>query len=174
MVAMQNKSRASTIGWNGMKRNPSICHTSKPGFYYVPSQPTILRITTGLLLGLLSSLPLFAQDTAATATSADEGHHANLTDKQTLIQEINQIISSANDEMGKDHWQEANIHIKNGLTVLGYRYSNSTMLDDTGMKLVVADDFERKGLLEKSARLRLRILQARLDIFKENSDDKTR
>jgi len=92
-----------------------------------------------------------------------------ISNKQTLIQEIDGIIASANYEINQNHWREANTYLKNGLAALGNNYLNSSVQDDSSMKLVVADDFERKGLLEQAARLRLKMLQGRLDQFKSNS-----
>jgi len=102
------------------------------------------------------------------STSSHTEPIATMTNKQTLIDELNKTIALANHEIEQKNWQEANIHLKNALNTLGYRYLKPVMEDDTGMKLIVADDFERKGLLEKSARLRLKMLQERFDLFKTN------
>jgi len=91
-----------------------------------------------------------------------------MTDKQALIEELNKIIALANHEIEQKDWQKASLYAKNGLDTLGERYFNPKVLDESSLKLVIADDFERKGLLEKSARLRLRTLEGRLDSFKAN------
>ena len=98
-----------------------------------------------------------------------------MDNKQSLVDELEQIIALVNHEFDQNNWDQANIHLKKGLDILGNRYSRPitpdmkvVILDDTGMALVAAYDLEKKGLIEKSARLRLGILQERLDQFKAN------
>ena len=93
---------------------------------------------------------------------------AVMNDKQLLIDKIEQLIALSSDDIAQNNWIQANTQLKKGLNALGDRYFNPNILNDSGMKIIVADDFEKKGLLEKSARLRLRILQGRLDQFKAN------
>jgi hypothetical protein len=91
-----------------------------------------------------------------------------MTDKQALIDETNKIIASSRHDLEQRQWLLANLYLKNGLAALGDRYISHNTIDDSGMKLIVADDLERKGELERAARLRLKILQERLDQFKAN------
>jgi hypothetical protein len=96
--------------------------------------------------------------------------HNIAADKNNMIQAINKFIELATYEINQNAWTNANYHLVNGLNALGFRYkpTNVRYRDDTGMKLIVANDFERKGQLEQAARLRMDILKLRLDRFKSN------
>jgi hypothetical protein len=89
-----------------------------------------------------------------------------MIDKNNMIQTINQITELATHEMNQNNWISANYHLKIGLDTLGYRYTSLDIIDDSGMKLIVGDIFERKGQLEQAARLRMQILESRLNLFK--------
>jgi sugar-specific transcriptional regulator TrmB len=118
---------------------------------------------------LYISILVFSMQGCMSQVDSTSSHTESITtmnEKQTLIQEIDKMIESATDEINLSHWQEANDYLKKGLTALGDRYYDSRVQDDSGMKLVVADDFERKGFLERAARLRLKMLRERLDVFK--------
>ena len=90
------------------------------------------------------------------------------SDKRLLIDKLNKTVALVNHEIEQKNWRQANLHIKNSLDALGYRYANPNVIDDSSMSIIIADDFEKNGFLEKSARLRLKTLQRRLDLFKTN------
>ncbi|MDR2220238.1 MAG: hypothetical protein LBE24_06625 [Methylobacillus sp.] len=89
------------------------------------------------------------------------------TDKTAMIEEIEKILARANSEIEQEHWPEANTLLKQGLDTLGERHVRADVIDDSGMKLIAADDLEKKGQLENAARLRLKILEERLRQFRD-------
>lgn len=56
---------------------------------------------------------------------------------------------------------------KQSLLHLGDTYRRDDLLDDTGMKLIVAEDFERKGEMGKASAALRRILEERLILYGE-------
>jgi hypothetical protein len=55
---------------------------------------------------------------------------------------------------------------RSGLKKLGDAYVSTDTLDDSGLRLVVADDMWRKGKASDAARMVCRILKGRLEMFK--------
>ncbi|QYK04374.1 hypothetical protein [Shewanella zhangzhouensis] len=56
-----------------------------------------------------------------------------------------------------------------GLLLVGDAYSDPKAVDDTGMKLVLAEAAERKGELRHAAHLKFRALESRLVMLKRRS-----
>jgi hypothetical protein len=112
-----------------------------------------LVICAGLLAASLHT-------SAAQPTADTMDHHA-------LIEAAEQAIARASGEIAQGDWPAASTRLKNALTALGDRHARPGLIDDSGMKLIAADDLERKGQPENAARLRLRILQERLRWFRE-------
>lgn len=55
-----------------------------------------------------------------------------------------------------------------GLDRLGERYLYPGLIDDTGMKLLLAEDNANQGNLPAAAHLYDRILEARLEVYAEH------
>jgi hypothetical protein len=65
----------------------------------------------------------------------------------------------------------ANTLLKKGLDTLGSLYVSPKIVDDSGMKLVLASAEEEKGSLQVAATIRRRVLVARLSLLRENTLD---
>ncbi len=86
---------------------------------------------------------------------------------QLLVQEIEALIIAADKAAEMDEWVLANTLLKKGLDTLGSRYVTPAMIDDTGMKLVLASAEEQKGSLQVAVTIRRLVLAARLSLLRE-------
>lgn len=95
---------------------------------------------------------------------------------QTLAKEVETLLNTAEQALERQEWPLANVLLKRGLDTLGDRYTASNTIDDSGMKLVLADAEEKKGNLQTSAQIRQSVLASRLSLFvnKQHPDQSTR
>ena len=84
-----------------------------------------------------------------------------------LFQKTNRFLCLADERIAIRDFEKANSYLKEGLFLLGDSYAVSDILDDTGIKLVLADLDEKKGEIENAVYIRRRMLSARLEIFKK-------
>lgn len=84
---------------------------------------------------------------------------------QALAKEVETLLNTAEQALERQEWPLANVLLKRGLDTLGDRYTTSNTIDDSGMKLVLADAEERKGNLQTSAQIRQSVLASRLSLF---------
>ncbi len=85
-----------------------------------------------------------------------------MTNNELLTKDVARILESADQAALREDWVEANALLKRGLEMLGSRYVSSGAIDETGMKLVLAEAEEKRGALDNAARMRRRILSERL------------
>ncbi len=88
---------------------------------------------------------------------------------QLLIQKIEALLVAADKAVKKEEWALANTLLKEGLDTLGDLYVSSDIVDDTGMKLVLASAKENEGSLQVAATIRRRVLAARLSLLRETN-----
>ncbi len=88
---------------------------------------------------------------------------------QLLIQKIEALLVAADKAVKKEEWALANTLLKEGLDTLGDLYVSSDIVDDTGMKLVLASAKENEGSLQVAATIRRRVLAARLSLLREKN-----
>ena len=88
---------------------------------------------------------------------------------QLLIQKIEALLVAADKAVKKEQWEQANTLLKEGLDTLGDLYVSSDIVDDTGMKLVLASAKENEGSLQVAATIRRRVLAARLSLLREKN-----
>ncbi len=88
---------------------------------------------------------------------------------QLLIQKIEALLVAADKAVKKEEWAQANTLLKEGLDTLGDLYVSSDIVDDTGMKLVLASAKENEGSLQVAATIRRRVLAARLSLLREKN-----
>lgn len=63
-------------------------------------------------------------------------------------------------------FKEAMRAFERGIELLGDKYVDENLIDDSGMKLTVAKIEEEKGNLEVSANIKYRVLTSRLEVFR--------
>ena len=95
-----------------------------------------------------------------------------MTGNDALIAEVAGALLAAEQAMESQNWILANAELKRGLEVMGSRYVSPNVIDDSGMKLVLARVEEQKGDVAKAVAIRRRILGERLELLKNNSTDK--
>ena len=88
---------------------------------------------------------------------------------QLLIQKIEALLVAADKAVKKEEWAQANTLLKEGLDTLGDLNVSSDIVDDTGMKLVLASAKENEGSLQVAATIRRRVLAARLSLLREKN-----
>lgn len=86
-----------------------------------------------------------------------------------LNQKVSRILHSADEKIKERDWKSANDLLRKGLIVLGSSYFSPDTIDETGMKLVLADSEERNGNLEGAAKIRRRILENRQILYQTQS-----
>jgi hypothetical protein len=104
----------------------------------------------------------------SSSTIADETG-ANMITQKSPAEQADTAVKQAEHAFARENWLEANRLLKGGLQAIGDRYASADTIDDTGMKLVLADVEEQKGKLETAAHLRLGVLKARLSMLQRNT-----
>jgi hypothetical protein len=88
-----------------------------------------------------------------------------IIDNATLFKIIKASLEKADAEIAAQNWETANELLKHTLAELDDRYVCLGAIDETGMKLITADLQEREGKLDNAARVRRKMLAARLEMF---------
>jgi hypothetical protein len=78
-----------------------------------------------------------------------------------LDQEIALTLRLADEKITEQDWVSANVLLKKGLATLGDSYLSADTIDETGMKLILADAAEENGDLQSAAKIRLKMLASR-------------
>lgn len=89
-------------------------------------------------------------------------HNQTMNSTEILTKEVETIVKKAEQAIERQDWSSANALLKQGLDAVGERYAVHNSIDDTGMKLLLADTEEQKGCLQTAAQIRQRILASRL------------
>jgi hypothetical protein len=97
------------------------------------------------------------------ATISEAGQPANSS--EALATEIEAILKAADRAIERQEWSSASGLLKRGLGRLGSSYFSPGTIDDSGMKLLAAEDQERRGHVQNAVRIRHRILSERLRMF---------
>jgi hypothetical protein len=77
-------------------------------------------------------------------------------DRETVL-----TLRLADEKIAEQDWVSANVLLKKGLSTLGDSYLSADTIDETGMKLILADAAEKNGDLQSAAKIRLRMLGSR-------------
>ncbi len=99
---------------------------------------------------------------AKPAPSQETEKSMELDAYKTLEQETSRSLEEATLAIEKMQWVSANDLLKAALSKLNYHYVVLDTIDDSGMKLVLADDQERTHKVESAAQIRHRVLESRL------------
>lgn len=86
---------------------------------------------------------------------------------ENLAMEVALILESADQAIATEDWAAANVLLKRGLKQLGSRYVSADTIDETGMKLVLADAAEKRGEPQNAARMRRNLLSTRLALLRK-------
>ena len=90
----------------------------------------------------------------------DVRHVGFLKDLDNIRREGQTLLENA-------HWQAANMKFIQGIEKLGDAYSSPDIIDDTGMKLTLADIEAQAGNIGNSAKIRGKVLSDRLLILRK-------
>lgn len=91
-----------------------------------------------------------------------------MTESDVVMTEVEGALLAADKAMESQNWVLANAELKRGLAVMGSRYVSPNVIDDSGMKLVLAGVEEQKGNVAKAVAIRRRILGERLELLRKN------
>jgi hypothetical protein len=119
-------------------------------------------ITLALLGGLQASA-LTMPDAASTPGKSSK----TMKTDEVLAKETEVTLESAEKAIEKQDWPAANVLLQQGLTDLGNRYLTADIIDETGMKLMVAEVEEKKGSLSTAAGIRRGVLSSRLSLLRQ-------
>jgi hypothetical protein len=78
-------------------------------------------------------------------------------------------LSEGEDLIRNGHYDLALESCRKGLKILGGAYSSPDTLDDTGLKLTLADIQEKDGKLESAASITCRMLRTRYELWTTKS-----
>ena len=73
-------------------------------------------------------------------------------------------LSAADRALARGDARQANLLLDQALRTLGDQYANGSMLDDTGMHLVLAQAPQSKGRVNQAAAIRRKVLTERLHL----------
>ena len=80
----------------------------------------------------------------------------------TQVQALVPLIQAASE---RADWPQANTLLKQAFEQLGERYQSPDVIDETGMRLVLADAQERAGAWPAATSIRSRMLETRLQML---------
>ena len=89
----------------------------------------------------------------------------NREDK-TLLKVLHAQLEKADAAIAAQLWEAADELIRHALAELGDRYVCHDTIDETGMKLIVADLREKEGRLDNAVRVRRSMFAARLEMLR--------
>ncbi|MCL2716505.1 MAG: hypothetical protein FWD68_18550 [Alphaproteobacteria bacterium] len=114
-------------------------------------------------------LQLVAGNNDGTIAGDKTASDHNVRDDKTLLATIQTQLDRADTEIARRDFENANNTLNAELGELGNRYSDPRVIDDSGMKLIVARDHDRNGRLEDAARIRRNILNIRLHLLRDRT-----
>jgi hypothetical protein len=100
-------------------------------------------------------------------TPPQERKTMNLNEYKRLEQEITRSLEEASVTMKEEQWTDANTLLKAALAKLGENYLVPNIIDETGMKLVLADTQEHQNAVEMAAHIRHKMLTSRLALLRQ-------
>lgn len=87
---------------------------------------------------------------------------------QTL-QQLANLLEQGNAKLINKKYAEAIILFDSGLEQLADKYFSKDIMDDTGIKLILADVALKKGNLDYAANLKHNVLQSRFTLLKDKT-----
>lgn len=85
---------------------------------------------------------------------------------EAVIKEVEVTLKAAEQAIENKEWASANTLLKRGLDIVGDRHTTPDSIDDSGMKLVLAEAEEKKGALHTAAHIRRSVLASRLSLLR--------
>lgn len=85
-----------------------------------------------------------------------------MSSADTLARATEAILQAADQAMARKDWTAALGELERGLALMGDQYASGDTIDDTGMKLVLANAEAKKGNAQNAATLKHRVLASRL------------
>ena len=89
-----------------------------------------------------------------------------MKDNHQLASQVEVLLDQAKIDISNEKWKDANDSLQKGIELLGDQYLSKDIIDDTGMKLIVANMAASKGDWEAAATVREKILSSRLQAFR--------
>ena len=122
--------------------------------------------STGIVFFCLAFV-LCGAPTAPARTDADGTVTRRNGMQQELIVTVEALYARGQEAYGKHDFTGAIALFEEAITLLGDSYYHDNLLDDTDMKLMLADSFKKDGELEKAARIKGNMLSNRITVWKE-------
>ncbi|MNT17168.1 hypothetical protein D3C72_1523060 [compost metagenome] len=88
-----------------------------------------------------------------------------MKDNHQLASQVEVLLDQAKIDISNEKWKDANESLQKGIELLGEQYLSQDIVDDTGMKLIVANMAASKGDWEAAATVKEKILFSRLQAF---------
>ncbi|MNV63424.1 hypothetical protein D3C71_1560170 [compost metagenome] len=89
----------------------------------------------------------------------------SMKDNHQVASQVEGLLDQANIDISNEKWKDANESLQKGIELLGEQYLSQDIVDDTGMKLIVANMAASKGDWEAAATVKEKILFSRLQAF---------
>ena len=89
-----------------------------------------------------------------------------MKDNHQLASQVEVLLDQAKIDISNEKWKDANDSLQKGIELLGDQYLSKDIIDDTGMKLIIANAAARKGDWEAAAAVKEKILSSRLQAFR--------
>ena len=89
-----------------------------------------------------------------------------MKDNHQLATQVEVMLNQAKSDTSAEKWKNANDSLQKGIELLGEQYLSQDIVDDTGMKLIVANMAASKGDWETAATVKEKILSSRLQAFR--------
>ncbi len=134
----------------------------------------ILRITSEQMKFLIEFIrrsiviisTLFLCGVTYAGGAADMGSKSiDICDKSHVYDEAGNFLLKAKDAAKAGQDSSAWDFLKKGINLIGDAYVSSSVLDDTGTKLVLANAKEEKGVTNRAMNLRMGVLESRLRLL---------
>ena len=85
------------------------------------------------------------------------------------LREIQAELRTADQALARSDYRRANYSAATAILKIGDRYTDPGMIDDTGLRLSLADWQERQGNLKQAAIIRVRMARTRLNALARKS-----
>ena len=119
--------------------------------------------------GLLAAGDVYPQSNSIISQTRCESMSTNDVRHDGFLKDLDNILREGQTLLENAHWQAANMKFIQGIEKLGDAYSSPDIIDDTGMKLTLADIEAQAGNIGNSAKIRGKVLSDRLLILRKKS-----
>lgn len=107
----------------------------------------------------------------AAPASAMPGHHHHgqgaKNPMKAKYDAVRRTLAEANRAQSANELEQAGAFLDKAIANLGSDYASPKVIDDTGMKLTLANAEARAGKLAAAVTLKKRVLEARLEMFRK-------